>query len=114
VEEAPSELDLGRLEALGPELGQTGAQVARTLADELRRAFADMDAALGTGDLDAAGHAVHAARNSALMIAADPMIAGLRALDRALGAGDLAGARAVRARLDDHRSAVDAALHARA
>jgi hypothetical protein len=114
VDDDLSELDLSRLEALGPELGQTGAQVAGTLSQELRRAFGDLDAALGAGDLEGAGRAVHAARNSALMIAAGPMLAGLRALDAALDAADLSGACEVRARLNDHWSAVDAALDAHA
>jgi hypothetical protein len=112
VDDAQAALDLSRLGALAAQLGQTPAQVAGTLRDELCRAFAQLDAALGTGDREAAGHAGHAARNSALMIGARPMLAALRALDVALGAGDEAGARAARAQLDGQRSAVEAALRA--
>jgi hypothetical protein len=112
MDQPSAEIDLGGLGALAAQLGQSPAQVAGSLHGELRRAFAQLDAALSAGDIDGAGRAGHAARNSALMLAARPMLAGLRAVDQALGEGDLAGARAARAGLDDHWVAVDAALRA--
>jgi hypothetical protein len=107
-----AELDSSRLGALAEHLGETPEAVAGTLYDELQRAFADLDAALQEGDREAAAHALHAARNSALMIVARPLLAGLRAVDEALADGDLAGARAARGQLGGHWSAVGAALRA--
>ena len=110
MDDAQAELSLSRLGALAAQLGQTPAEVCRTLHDELSRAIAQLDAGLATGDREAAGHASHAARNSALMIEARPMLAGLRGVEAALAAGDQAGARAAHAQVLAHWSAVDAAL----
>jgi hypothetical protein len=107
-----AELDSSRLGALAAHLGETPEAVAGTLYDELQRAFADLDAALQEGDREAAAHALHAARNSALMVVAKPLLAGLRAVEEALADGDLTGARAARGQLGGHWSAVAAALRA--
>jgi hypothetical protein len=112
MDEPPAECDLSGLGALAAQLGESREQVAVTLHGELRRAFAQLDAALSAADTTAAGQAGHAARNSALMLDARPLLAGLRTVDAALGAGDLTGARAARGELDGHWAAVDAALRA--
>ena len=104
------ELDLSRLHAIGEHLGESAGAIARTLYEELGRAMAELDAGLAAGDGEAAYRAVHAARNSALMISATPMLAALRALEAALGAGDRAGARDAREALGGHWSRVEVAL----
>jgi hypothetical protein len=107
-----AEFDLSRLSALAAHLGETPEAIASTLYDELVTAFALLAGALAEGDLEAAFHAVHAARNSALMIAATPMLDGLRAVEAALADGDLARVRTARGELEVHWSAVAEALRA--
>ena len=82
-------LDRSRLDALGTQLGQTAADVAATLHSELSRALEEIDAGLAGGDPDRVALAAHAARNSALMIAAHPTLAVLDELERAARLGDL-------------------------
>jgi hypothetical protein len=106
------ELDLGRLGAIAEQLGESPGAIAQTLHEELSRAMAELDRGLATGDDEAADRAVHAARNSALMISASPMLASLRAMAAVLAAGDRAAARDVRVALDGHWSRLAAALRA--
>ena len=94
-------LDLDRLRAIAQRLGETPQQVARTLLDELEAALTTIDAELGRGDLEAVGHAAHAAQTSALMLDAGPTVAALRALETAASAGDAAAAQSAHRELSD-------------
>jgi hypothetical protein len=89
------ELDLARLAELPGVLGRELPEIVAILLRELTAAFADLAAAIETGDLIAAGRAAHAARNSALMIDAQPLLAGLADLESHARAGDMPGARIV-------------------
>jgi hypothetical protein len=89
----------GRLQALAAQLGESPAYVARTLHDELERAFAELDGGIASGDADAVTRATHAARNSVFMLDDAPMLGGLRALDAAVGRGDAAATRSARGEL---------------
>ncbi len=92
-------LDRARLDAIAAHLQEPVATVARTLHAELSAERARIDAGLGAGDLETVGDAVHAARNSALMIDAGPVIAGLREVQRAVRADAAEQARAAAAGL---------------
>jgi hypothetical protein len=87
------ELDLARLAELPAALGRGLPEIVAILLRELTAAFADLAAAVETGDLIAAGRAAHAARNSALMIDAQPLLAGLGDLESHARAGDVPGVR---------------------
>ena len=86
-----ADLDLTHLRRLGAHLGEPPEAIAATLLAELERALASIDAGVDAGDLEAVGRAAHAARNSALMIAAEPTLAALDVLERAVRDGDLDG-----------------------
>ena len=92
--------DPARLRALAENLGQTAGAVAATLHGELLAARSRIDAGLAGEDLLAVGDGAHAARNSALMVAAKPLISELRALETAADGGELVEARQARARAD--------------
>lgn len=93
-------LDRSRLEAVAAQLTEPVAQVALTLGTELSAERARLGAGLEHGDLTLVADAVHAARNSALMIDATPTLAGLRELQRAVRAEQLDAAKAAAARLE--------------
>ena len=94
-------LDRSRLDAIGAHLGQTAADVAATLRDELERALDAVDAGVAAGDADAVALAAHAARNSALMIVARPTLAALDELEHAARIGDLETAAVAAGQLRD-------------
>ncbi len=96
-----ADLDLTRLRRLGAHLGEPPEAVAATLLHELELALAAIDAGVDTEDLEVIGRAAHAARNSALMVAARPTLAALRALEAAVRDGDPEGARRARDTLRD-------------
>jgi prolyl-tRNA editing enzyme YbaK/EbsC (Cys-tRNA(Pro) deacylase) len=89
----PGELDLGRLADLPEALGLELSQIVETLIQELDRAVGEAVVALDANDLDGAGAAAHAGRNSALMIGAQPVLDALGALEAGASHGDVAAAR---------------------
>jgi hypothetical protein len=89
------ELDLARLAELPAALGRELPEIVAILLRELTVAFADLHAAIQSGDLVAARRAAHSARNSALMIGAQPLLAGLADLEAHARAGDIAGVQIV-------------------
>jgi HPt (histidine-containing phosphotransfer) domain-containing protein len=93
------ELDLERLAELQRLLGTDLPEIIATLVRELSTSLAATTQALETGDLDGAALAVHAARNSALMIDAQPLLDRLGELETCARAGDLAGSIAAHERL---------------
>jgi HPt (histidine-containing phosphotransfer) domain-containing protein len=93
------ELDLARLLELRTLLDRELAEIVATLVSELSRAFDQMEQAMAKGDLGAAAHAAHAARNSALMIDAQPMLARLAELEASARRDDLPRSRQAHARL---------------
>ena len=93
------ELDLERLAELQRLLGTGLPEIIATLVRELSTSLAATTQALETGDLDGAALAVHAARNSALMIDAQPLLDRLAELETCARAGDLAGSIAAHERL---------------
>jgi HPt (histidine-containing phosphotransfer) domain-containing protein len=105
-----AELDLRRLRELHRHLGTDVSEIVQTLDDELRRALADIEAALVAGDLPAAARAAHAARNSALMIGAAPLLAQLDELESSARAGDLTAARRAQNRVQEHWPALRSEL----
>jgi hypothetical protein len=88
------ELDLGRLAELEELLGRRVPEIVKTLASELTKAMAGIEAGVAADDLTAAALAVHEARNSALMLNAEPMLNALREIEAAAGVPDSARARA--------------------
>lgn len=94
------ELDLGRLAELEELLGRGVPEIVKTLASELTKAMAGIEAGVAAADLTAAALAVHEARNSALMLKAEPMLNALREIEAAARVPDPARARAG---LDDLR-----------
>ncbi len=103
-------LNPGRLGALAEHLGEPAAQIAQTLHAELAAAMEAIDAGLTADDPEAVSTAAHAARNSALMIAAAPTLTVLRTLEAAVGAGDRDAARAAHATLRGHWLRLSAGL----
>jgi hypothetical protein len=99
MEGGAAPLDRSRLDAIATQLGETAADVAATLRSELGRALADIDAGLAAAAPEAVALAAHAARNSALMIAAGPTLAALDELERAARADDLKTAAVAAGRL---------------
>lgn len=93
------ELDLERLAELQRLLGTDLPEIIATLVRELTGSLAATAQALGTGDLSGAALAVHAARNSALMIDAQPLLDRLGELETCARDGDLAGSIAAHERL---------------
>jgi hypothetical protein len=105
-----AELDVSRLEAIGVQLDQTAADVAATLRAELARALDEIDAGVEAGDGEAIATAAHAARNSALMIAARPTLTVLDELERAARARDLSRASAAARELRERWTGLSAQL----
>jgi hypothetical protein len=105
-----TELDVSRLEAIGVQLGQTAGDVAATLRMELARALDEIDAGVDAGDGEAIAIAAHAARNSALMIAARPTLAVLDKLESAARVRDLPRAAAAAHELQERWTALRAQL----
>ena len=86
----------GALAALAAQLGQTPAEVAGILREELTRAIAAIDSGIAAGDAEAVGRASHAARNSVLMLDDRPMLTALGLLDAAFTRGDVGATSAAR------------------
>jgi HPt (histidine-containing phosphotransfer) domain-containing protein len=85
------DLDLSRLPELQRVLGSSVPAIIGRLMTEIESATSQIDAALLAGDLDAAAHAAHSARNSALMIDARPLLDALGEIESSARTGDREG-----------------------
>ena len=100
----------GALAALAAQLGQTPAEVAGILHEELVRAVAEIDSGIAAGDAEAVGRASHSARNSVLMLDDRPLLTALRCLDAAFTRGDIAATTAARSDVEERWKRLDEVL----
>ena len=83
-----TELDLTKIVELEGVLGAGVPEIIERLVREIDEAVADVEAGLAGGDLAAAAHAAHAARNSALMLDARPVLPTLGEIESGARSGD--------------------------
>ncbi len=83
-----ADLDLSRLTELQRVLGSSVPVIIGRLVTEIDGSLAQVEQAIADGDLVAAAHGAHAARNSALMLDARPMLDALGEIESSARAAD--------------------------